>query len=199
MKIPNLTWQVISRISSMPMVRKMYLWIFVVPIVANMLSHIETVVAVTVFSYTFKLQIELPFSWVAFYCSALFFVLAYTIYEIFCHAIVKENRCFSDFYKSKKGIEHLDLYMHEVGMNWEGARQSKEKRNDYFYEVANLADSSSQGSLQRDYFWVIFGRASSYRRPALIISATLYLAGILLITAVIFQSAYFVLLRCVGA
>lgn len=67
-------WSQLNQIKDVKIISSMYVWIFIVPILAKVLSLVSDIATVTVFNYTFEVNIGLPFSWRSFYFSALFFL-----------------------------------------------------------------------------------------------------------------------------
>ena len=76
-----LDWKKISNISKMKFVKSILVWVVFVPIVAKILSSIRD-------NHLIDLDFVLPFSWVLFYFSALFFLIGNIVYNIFVPPII---------------------------------------------------------------------------------------------------------------
>jgi hypothetical protein len=67
--------------------------------------------------YEFILNIELPFSWIAFYVAALLFSIGSAIYYWRCPKIIRENNSFGDFLKNGRNRESLKTYYSEISQD----------------------------------------------------------------------------------
>ncbi len=170
----------------------MYIWIFIVPILVKVLEKIGDTAHVTIFEYTFEAQLSLPFSWSIFYASALTFATANLIFFLRCPTIIKEQKDYAEFRNANKGVEHLDSYLFEVGMNWEGLRLRIGHQDEYLNEVADALNPSADDGLLRKRFWAVYAQANLYRKFSRNVVASLYGVGGALISYVVIQNAYYV-------
>lgn len=171
----------------------MYIWIFLVPVIARLFEQVGESAILTIFNYTFEAQLTLPFSWVIFYFSAIFFAVANILFQIRCPQIVKDHSGYSDFAQSNKGVQHLDGYLFQAGMNWEGLRQELAQQDFYFEEIAEVTNSGSDDNLLRKMFWVIYNRAEKIRKTSKAITFSFYIIGFFLISIVVMQNVVFVI------
>lgn len=171
----------------------MYIWIFLVPIAARLLENVEEAATVTIFSYTFEAQLTLPFSWLVFYFSAIAFAAANLIFQIRCPDIVKEHSDYSEFKQSNMGIEHLDRYLNQVGLNWEGLRLLIERQDEYFSEVAEASNPKQADGLLRKRFWAIYWVGNQHRIIEKFSALILYIIGFVLFSIVLLQNIVFVI------
>ena len=188
-KLDSLTsWQNLKSAASLPFVGSMYIWIFLVPIAAKAMESIPRAGEFTVFGQDIQLTLSLPFSWVVFYFSALAFAVANVLFKVRCPSIIKDNKSFSDFKASRKGVAHLDKYLFEAGMNWEGLRQALEREDEHFHE--NMQIEAYEGTpepFQRE-FWMVMRYADKWARRTRYLAALSYIFAFTLIGIVVVQN-----------
>lgn len=188
-RLDSLTsWRHLKSAARLPFVGSMYIWIFLVPIAAKALENIPETGAFTIFGQDMQLNLSLPFSWVVFYFSALAFAVANFVFKVGCPSIIQENDSFSDFKASRKGITHLDKYLFEAGMNWEGLRQALEREDEHFHD--NMQIEVYEGKpepLQRE-FWMVTRYADQWARRTRHLAALSYLFAFALIAIVIVEN-----------
>lgn len=191
--LSRLKWSKIEPLSKLVVVRSMYIWIIVVPILAKTFEHIGEKAKVVVFGHYFEVQLSLPFSWTLFYFSALFFTLANILFQFRCPTIIKENRDYSAFTASRRGVEHLDKYIFEVDMNWEGLRRLVDRRDEYFERVAEATNPKASDGLLRKRFITAHEYSDNKRVFSRISSYICYAVGLALIGIVVVQNAVYVI------
>lgn len=192
-KLPALPWSQLRRINHVRLINSMYIWLFIVPISARLLENIGEMAELVVFGHTFSAQLTLPFSWVAFYFSALAFAAANSVYQIRCPSIIKEQSGYAEFRESKKGVEHLDRYLPEIDMNWEGLRQLLVSQDGYFDEIAEVSNPATDDGILRKRFWAAYAWGDKSRKIAKFIASTLYGVGGALLMYVLCQNVAFVI------
>ena len=168
-----MSWSLLEKIQRIKLIKSMYIWLILVPIIAKSLSKVEEVANVKVFEYSFALDLGLPFSWKVFYFSALCFAAANLIYLLRCYLIVKEHRNYSEFKEAGKGVHQLQTYAADVG-----------------FEVDIPAHGVDE--IQQP-FWEVYDRADLGRSNARMICSVLYGLGFMLIGCVLFQNLLAVL------
>ncbi len=177
-KVP--TWETLSRIQRTRHVKSMYIWLFVVPVIANLLSQVDSAANVTIFAYQFIVPLKLPFSWKIFYFSALCFSISNFLYLVRCYSIIKDNRSYSDFEMEGKGKGQLLCYSQEVGVEL-GTKITESNASDL------------ETSFLKETFWEVFKQANLKRTPERILCGSLCAIGYLLISIVLIQNFYEVL------
>ena len=192
MSIPRILWSQLAKLNAIEFINTMYVWIFIVPILAKLLENTGSEVRLTIFEYTFEAHLTLPFSWVAFYFSALAFAAANLVFQARCPRIIKEQSNYSEFKRSNRGIEHLDSYLPEIGMNWEGLRQSLERQDEYFSGVAEVENPVMDDGLLRKQFWAAYAQGDASRPVCKFVAFGLYTIGGVLILIVLGQNTIFV-------
>lgn len=192
MKYPDIKWHLLSKINKFKFINTMYIWIFVVPVLSRLLEKVGDVANVTIFDYTFEAQLTLPFSWLVFYFSAVSFAIANVIFQIRCPNIIKDHTGYSDFKQANKGVEHLDKYLFQVNMNWEGLRQQIERQDEYFSEVAEVSNPKAEDGMLRKRFWAIFNQGDRIRKISKTFVVIFYAIGFALISYVFVENIVFV-------
>ena len=107
-------WKNISILGDNKLVKKAYIYLVVVPILAKILSKVNRTLNFNVFGENIHIEFGLPFSWKIFYFAALSFSVGYFIYNWKAPKIIKENRSFKDFEDSGKQRTHLRDYLHDI-------------------------------------------------------------------------------------
>lgn len=108
MTLPTINWSQLEKLNAVKFIQTMYIWVFLLPILVKLilvklLEHVGESARLTIFGYTFEALLSLPFSWIAFYFSALAFALANLIFQARCPSIIKDHR--------KKGDRFIFLLM----------------------------------------------------------------------------------------
>lgn len=187
-----LNWSSLGRLHSIRAVRTTYLWVFIVPVAAKLLEHVSGTVVINFNGTPFAIQLSLPFSWVVFYFSALCFAFAELVYWMYCPRIVRDQSTYKEFREAGKGVEQLDNYMYQVGLNWEGLRRLLDLQDDYFSNAAEVDNPAQADGLLRKRFWATFNKGDRFRPAARTVCGLLYAGGSLLIAFVAFQNLTYV-------
>lgn len=101
-------WSKLQKYGESTALRSSYIWLLVVPLAARLFSKIEDPVVIRAFEHTFTLHFGLPFSWKAFYFSAVFFAVASALFSIYCPVIIRDFANFSEFLQSGRSVGHVD-------------------------------------------------------------------------------------------
>jgi len=175
----KINWSNLKLFGEHKFVASMYIWLFIVPLIANALINLESKFPITVFNHTFIFHSTLPFSWQAFFYSALSFTLANLIRLTFCPRVIIEHSDYASFKSSEKN--HLHLIEYEREYEERGlqvyARQKK---------LSNPRGVSEK--VTSEAFWDIHNNANNVHRLFQYICFTLYSIGIILIGVVIIQN-----------
>lgn len=117
MRILNIiNWKVISFFGKSAVINRSYIYLFLVPALAKVLSKINSPIHFLLGNTKYQLVLELPFSWKLFFFSALFFSIGALLYNLFAPAIIKENESFGDFLNHKKNFTHVFSYRDNIGL-----------------------------------------------------------------------------------
>jgi hypothetical protein len=168
-----LDWKKISNISKMKFVKTILVWVVVVPIVAKILSSFKDY-------HIINFDFVLPFSWVLFYFSALFFLIGNVLYNIFVPPIINENRSFSHFLQMGRGKRELVSYL------------ESEKLEDRGVYSELYCDKALATESKNEYFWDIWDMSLESKIKVRFFISIFYSLGILLILIVFFQNMLFV-------
>jgi hypothetical protein len=101
-KHPYFGWITISKIGQSKFVQSFYVWLIIVPIIAKFFVEIPITEDYII--------LELPFSWIIFYFSALAFVIGNILY-LRCPEIIKEYSSYRDFVSTGRGEEEIEKYL----------------------------------------------------------------------------------------
>lgn len=103
-------WSNFNALGQSKIVKSSYVWTFVVPVAAKLLSAIPEGAIFQIGSSGLKFALGVPFSWEMIYYASLSFATATLIYEVFCPEIVKRYSRYSDFAGEGKGSEQVLAY-----------------------------------------------------------------------------------------
>ena len=147
----------------------MYIWIFVVPVLAKLLFKIEEYLAFDLFGQKIELVLSLPFSWKVFFYSALSFSIANSIVLLACPRIIKDHLSFSGFIGDGKNHEHLKYYATDI-------------EDTYFPLLNDQPSVDERDRLMhsehiRDEFWRIYNKGNLSRSVLRIFTLFFYVVG----------------------
>lgn len=111
-----INWKVISVFGKNKIINRSFLYLFIVPVFAKILSKVQSPLSLNFGGSKIEVVLDLPFSWKLFFFSALFFTLAAILYHFISPTIIKDNNSFGDFLNDKKNFTHLYRYMEELGI-----------------------------------------------------------------------------------
>lgn len=168
-------WEQLAKLQKVKAVRSMYVWLFVVPMIAKILSRIEDVATVTVFGYMFELELVMPFEWKVFYFSALFFAVANLLFLLKCYSLTKDHSSFSEFEAAGKGAFQLDEYAREASIPGEN------------YACEHWGEKLQIAHVQQP-FWKLYDQLNIARPIWRMICFCCYLAGFILMAIVLYQN-----------
>jgi hypothetical protein len=137
-----LNWKTISVFGKSTVINKSYIYLFLVPALAKILSRINSPLIFFLGNTKYEIVLELPFSWKLFFFSALLFSLGALFYNLFAPTIIKENNSFGEFLTDKKNFSHLFNYKDNVGLTsqWIEKLGLKPKEMQEFNYVKNIPD-----------------------------------------------------------
>jgi hypothetical protein len=176
-------WSFLAKIQKYKAVKSMYIWLFIVPLLAKALIKIDNLVDLTIFNHQFTIQLGLPFSWKIFYFSAIFFSTANLIFTLRCYNLIKDHNNFSDFIDQGKGEIQLDNYAKVAGLSLEKIGFNKEDDESIYPQLL-----ISEGKNLQDPFWTIYEKLNIARTNSRIICSILYALGFILISIILYQN-----------
>ena len=194
-------WATLRKVNDTKFVKSMYVWIFFVPITAKSLEFLgPDVLNFVVFQEEFPINPKLPFSWVVFYFSALFFAIGNIILLVKCPRIVKDHLSYSSYESEGKTLKQLDQYSDDIGYDW-GKLASKVNKD---ITRLQMMKEEGNGGMQHDarnlsvenpihYFWPIFEEADSKYSFSRFLCTLSYALGFVLFVVVAIQNAWVVI------
>jgi hypothetical protein len=110
-KLNSITWSDLRRYGTNPVLKSSYFWLAAVPIAAKLLLQLSQPLVFHWFGREHTVFLHLPFSWSAFYFSAVAFAVASGLFALFCPRMVKQYSSFGEFFRESSGArELLDHY-----------------------------------------------------------------------------------------
>jgi len=176
----HVTWTRLHKIQKLKFVKAMYVWLFVVPMFSRAFEKVNDVATITVFDYTFDLQLTLPFTWQLFYFSAIFFVLGNLCFYMYCSRLIQDHDNYSDFEGSGKNLQHLYDYTYELNVNW-----------DKFIEENNIKGMELDKAYRKTY-WLLHRKANKHNTTARFFTGILYSLAIIMIVYVLLENTHVV-------
>lgn len=186
-----ITWSRLHKVQKVKFVKGMYLWLFLVPIAANALAKVnDNVAPLSLFGYSFDLQLSLPFSWPLFYFSALCFVMGNVFFYMYCPRLVTEHGNFAEFESRGKNIQQLYEYTSDINLDWSAIRTE--------VGIDDVAKIDDKQKAFQDMFWCAYKKADIYLTSARIATGFFYATATILILYVLFQNTDIVVKSLVG-
>lgn len=181
-------WSSIRGLAQARIVTSMYLWLFVVPVLAQALSRLTGVARMNVFGHLFEVNLSLPFSWQIFYFSALCFTIGNVVFVLRCPSVIKDHRTASEFRAAGKGIDQIDAYSIDAQMP-----------PDEYAAAKTQVEAHYKNNDERfhDLFWQVHAYADRQRLRELWLTSLLYAAGLALV-AYVFVENLLVVIEHVG-
>jgi hypothetical protein len=205
--VNTVTWEQLSVLGKSHFIRSFSLWFILIPLIAKILSEIQSVATIRILVYTFTLHLQLPFSWAVFYFCSLAFALANTIFALRCPPIVKKYSSYGDFRERDNSVRMLkgllqsvvigdisrpqasvDEFTHEFATNREELRRDEDLHG-WQYDLAYAHIESSK--IAEAFAW-IFRFSNTARRRARVACTISYAMGIALFIVVLIQNIFYV-------
>ncbi len=195
-KAPN--WDTLGKIQKIRMVQSTYVWIFIVPILAKVLSKIEDSIEMVVFGQEFKFLTSLPFSWWVFYFAAISFSLANVIFIWRCPSLIKDHSDLADFRAKAKSMEHLYHYLlDEEKRGRDGYNSYDELAKTFHLKIDHgIASPVDEEGVQKKFkkaFWHFHDSQNVSRDISRYSCLLFYIIGFILISIVLGQNLWVVL------
>ena len=190
-------WNDLRKMGNAKFVSSMYIWIFIVPIIAKMFEFIETdIINLVIFEQVIPFNTNLPFTWTMFYFSALFLALGNLIYIIKCPKIIKDHPSYQSYLDEGKQLKQLAQYSEDIDFDWSRLSNDVDKKISQI-KVGRLTDVKKDNhklsNMNKEdpvhYFWPIHQEADVKH----IIHRTLcfysFIIGFSLFGLVVFQNS----------
>ncbi|MFT5419273.1 MAG: hypothetical protein ACI9D5_000007 [Candidatus Endobugula sp.] len=156
MKVLDVKWNKIKKVQELKVVKSMYVWLFIVPILVKTFNEVEDRLSLKIFDEIFHVDIGLPFSFWIFYSSAFCFVVANIIYQLVCPLLIQENSSWREFADHGKNESHLDEYVTPLNLE-----------DDVLRDGWNIDPKEASGGKVQVSFWYFYRIADtnqSFRR-----------------------------------
>lgn len=178
----DVRWSRIKRVQQLQVVRSMYIWLFVVPILVKSLSEINDKLTLHAFGETFPVYTTLPFSFWIFYFSAFLFVLSNVIYQLRCPQLIQDHDSWRSFAEHGKGEEHLQDYVRKIKID-----------KDDYDKAWEVATTGSPGGALQDQFWEFFKLSEKEGRAWRYCAHIFNILAFIAIAIVVLQNLYTVI------
>ncbi len=100
-------WSSLRGFGTNRIIKTSYFWLVVVPIAAKFLLQLKQPFIFTLLGKEHTLYLDLPFSWYAFYFSAVAFALGTAFFDLFCPRMIKKYSSFGEFFRESSGAREL--------------------------------------------------------------------------------------------
>lgn len=184
-----LNWDYLASIGNSKFIKSSYIWLFIVPVAAKGMSLIEDPLDFSHLVPGLVLDLELPFSWVVFYASAIFFALGNIFFQRSCPGIIARYPTLKSFLDDGRDFEYLlaESVTIEIDRPVENLRKS-------FKETTPEA----KARLLANAFWMVRAHASIYDWIWIRIVFLHFMMGMLLLGWIFGQNFLFVLHQTTG-
>jgi hypothetical protein len=161
-------WNDLRKMGNAKFVSSMYIWIFIVPLIAKAFQYIEDdILNFVVFEQVISINTNLPFSWTMFYFSALFLAIGNLIFIIKCPKIIKDHPSYQSYLDEGKQLKQLAQYSDDIKFDWSTLAQEINKK---ITRIQMDKDQGNGGTNENypnisiedpvHYFWPIHDKAN---------------------------------------
>jgi hypothetical protein len=207
-------WSYSRSLAESKVVKSSYVWLFIVPIAARMMSSLDDVIDLTIFGGSIQIATTLPFSWQLLFMAACFFTVANIIYSLFCPEIFKEYRSYSEFRDDSKTL----LQIHSAIKNMVWSNKKPGVKSNYIKHLSSyfkhycaspnmeerdldlngraLFDNmelANRANISNNAFYFCQTLANEHNQPAVISTLLCYGVGLLFIGMIAIQNIAYVL------
>src|SRR5437764_13934173 len=102
-KLGSVTWSDLRRYGTNRVLKSSYFWLAAVPIAAKLLLQLNQPLVFRWLGKEHMVFLHLPFSWSAFYFSAVAFSVASALFAFFCPRMIKQYSSFGEFFRESSG------------------------------------------------------------------------------------------------
>jgi len=136
-----ISWSTLAALENNKFVQRALIFLFIIPMVAKFLSKVNNPIKLTINDYLLTLEVSLPFSWIAFYFSALAFTVSIVFYKFFAPKIIREYSDLGSKVNEGKIWTNLVGYLHDLAITDEYLEQHGLNRNDFVGKMAFVTAS----------------------------------------------------------
>lgn len=207
-------WSYSRSLAESKVVKSSYVWLFIVPIAARMMSSLDNIIDLTIFGGSIQIATTLPFSWQLLFMAACFFTVANIIYSLFCPEIFKEYRSYSEFRDDSKTL--LQIHSAMKNMVWSnkkpGVKPEYIKYLSSYFKYYCASPNMEEGDLDEkgialfdnmelanktnisnNAFYFSQALANKHNQPAVISAVLCYGIGLLFVGIIALQNIVYVI------
>lgn len=207
----KITWSTLSTVGKQKATRTSYFWMIFVPLTAKILRAIPSEIPLSHIKLPGAITVGLPFSWKAFYFSAVAISIGTAIYSIWCPAVIKKWSNYADFEREGSGFLQLKLAVAQYVNKEKNTSVGPTLADHYFVinpgvDLTTLiesmkADKGTEGFFaskdiqkdrQVDFFETTRHLVDDLHTTARLACALCYAVGFLFLLAVFLNTFYFV-------
>ncbi|MBD3337899.1 MAG: hypothetical protein GF353_02245 [Candidatus Lokiarchaeota archaeon] len=177
-------WSQLNKIGKLKIFKSAYFWIFIVPILAKVLMHIEETVIINIFNTDIRLSIGLPFSWKLFYFSSVSFSVATLIYSFKCPEFIKEYKNYKSYIESGKSSRQLHGEINKF--------VTDKKKKESFARQLSEANGVDNEDKIKDIFWKVRDFANISFPCYRYFCSLFFVLGFILISIILIQNFIYV-------
>lgn len=170
-------WDTLAVLGQSRAVKSSYMWLFIVPPLAKALAYIPPTLSLRLFGRDILFQFDLPFSWKAFYFSAVSFAVATAVFSVRCPRIIKEHTTAADFVAAGKGYAQIVRYADEIQRP---------------IDPMNHAGPTPPTEVVQAEYWLVREKAAVHRAGSRLVVAIFDAFGLALIGVVLLENFRYV-------
>ncbi|HCG6973394.1 hypothetical protein [Vibrio parahaemolyticus] len=208
-------WNLVRNLAESKVVGSSFIWLFIVPLSAKLLSNVKETVDFTLFGEQVTITTTLPFSWQLLFLSACCFTIANIVYSIFCPEVFKNYRTYAEFKESGKTLLQVNYaiksicwcpknnkvkeryfqvlckYFSHFGCDeFTTARELNENALSAFDDGSR---STEGGGFANNAFYYVQDIADSHNKAAIVVSIAFYSVGLILVSVLAVQNFIYVI------
>ncbi len=190
-------WSTLKAIQNNKIVKSTYIWLFIVPLLAKILSKIDANLYLDIAGKVYEIDLVLPFSWKLFFLSALCFVAGNILFVAFCPKLIKDYNHLGEFLATGKTEGNLFYYMDEElkrkqhNHNENLVKHIKMKR-EYRIEGPEMDVRLLREDAASQMFWMTYEYYLKKNNLAKVLAGTFYLTGFFFFSIVLVTNSYWV-------
>lgn len=149
---PVLNWETIRDLTQNKFISSFNIWLWIVPIIANIIEHIENPIHIVVSTSKLSINLQLPFSWQMFFFGALFISFGNLVFLLKCPEFIKKYKNFNSFKVDSESVSELEYFMEKTGSShvktlfnqYNEDKYSSIQISDLFFELNRFYNNSLQ-------------------------------------------------------
>lgn len=198
-----MNWKSLDKIGKIKALNITYIIFILLPILAKMFSNISNIEFV-INNKEYNLVLNLPFSWITLYFSALFITLGNLLYHFNCPELIRKYDDYSTFKSGGRDGRYLKAQIENIAQNRKNATTNdiieiiKTEYSECHHlscgdMVYKMGDIPGMTGSNED-FWFVTDVLNYSKKRIRIITSIFYYIGILLFIIVSFQKMKYVVI-----